>query len=275
MVLWPQGILVDLELRGKTAIVTGASRGIGRDVAIRLAGEGANVVLCSRDSGALKEVQRTLEPSGVTTLAIPMDVTKTAEVKKGIWEAKNKLGQVDILVNNAGEVSEGAWALRSEDLGDDDWAFSFDVNLLGAVRATREVAPLMKAQGGGAIVNVASIWGHEARPHLVDYLATKAALISFSKSMALKLIGDHIRVNCVCPGRIDTPLWQRAAKKLTDGSEEQSRAFLQAHASPLPIGRFGRAEEIASVVCFLASERASFVVGATWDADGGESIQAI
>jgi 3-oxoacyl-[acyl-carrier protein] reductase len=266
---------VDLELRGKTAIVTGASRGIGRDIAIRLAGEGAKVALCSRDSGALKEVQRELEPSGVLTLVIPMDVTKSAEVTNAIAQANKELGRVDILVNNAGDLSEGAWALKAEDLDDADWRFSFEANLLGAVHCTREVAPLMKRQGGGAIVNVASIWGHQARSHLVDYFATKAALISYSKSMALKLIDDHIRVNCVCPGRIDTALWQRAAKKLTDGSEKAAKQFLDSHARPLPIGRFGKAEEIASVVSFLASERASFVVGATWDVDGGESIQAI
>jgi len=266
---------VDLELRGKAAVVTGASRGIGRDIAIRLAAEGANVALCSRDSAALKEVRRAIEPSGVLAVPVPVDVTKAPQVKHAVQEAQRELGRVDILVNNAGDLSRGALELKSEDLDDEDWRSSFEVNLLGAVRFTREVAPLMREQGGGAMVNVASIWGHEARSHLVDYFATKAALISFSKSMALRLIGNNIRVNCVCPGRTDTLLWRNAAKKLTDGTEEKEKQFLEEHAGPLPIGRFGRPEEIASVVCFLASERASFVVGATWDVDGGESIQAI
>lgn len=266
---------MDLELRGRSALVTGASRGIGKDIAVRLASEGVNVALCSRDSAALKEVQREIEPSGVVALAIPMDVTKSAEVKQGVREASKKFGRVDILVNNAGDLSEGAWASKSEDLADADWKFSFEVNLMGAARCTREVAPLMRKQGGGAIVNVASIWGHEARPHLVDYFATKAALISYSRSMALKLIDDHIRVNCVCPGRVETALWQKAARIFTGGNEKRAKPWLEAHAKPLPIGRFGRVEEISSVVCFLASERASFVVGATWDVDGGETIQCI
>jgi 3-oxoacyl-[acyl-carrier protein] reductase len=266
---------MDLELRGKSAIVTGASRGIGREIAIRLAGEGANVALCARDSASLESVRKVIEPSGVLAVSLPVDVTKLGEVRDTVREVKKRFGRVDLLVNNAGDVSPGALELKSEDLADEDWKFAFDVNLLGAVRFVREVAPLMREQGGGAIVNVASIWGHEARAHLVDYFATKAALISYSKSMALRLIESHIRVNCACPGRIDTHLWRRAAKKLTDGSEERSKQFLEAHARPLPIGRFGRPEEIASVVSFLVSERASFVVGATWDVDGGESIQAI
>lgn len=266
---------MELGLRGKAAIVTGASRGIGRDIALHLAGEGANVALCSRDSATLSEVQRAIEPLGVVALALPMDVTKPVEVKRGIHEANKRFGRVDILVNNAGDLSEGAWAAKSEDLTDADWKFSFDVNLMGAARCTREVTPLMRKQGGGAIVNVASIWGHEARSHLVDYFATKAALVSYSRSMALKLIHDKIRVNCVCPGRIDTALWQKAARIFTGGDEKKFKPWLEAHAKPLPIGRFGRTEEIASVVCFLASDRASFVVGATWDVDGGETIQSI
>ena len=266
---------MDLGLRGKSAIVTGASRGIGRDIAFRLAGEGANVALCSRDSGALEEVRKAIEPSGVVALAIPMDVTRSGEVSQGVRDANKKFGRVDILINNAGDLSEGAWAAKSEDLADADWTFSFEVNLMGAARCTREVAPLMRKQGGGAIVNVASIWGHEARPHLVDYFATKAALVSYSRSMALKLLVDKIRVNCVGPGRVDTALWQKAARIFTGGNEEKFKPWLEAHAKPLPIGRFGRTEEISSVVCFLASEQASFVVGATWDVDGGETVQSI
>jgi len=266
---------MDLGLRGKSAIVTGASRGIGREIALSLAAEGANVALCSRDSAALEEVRRLIEPSGVRVAAIPVDVTKPPDVRHGVIEAKRQFGRVDILVNNAGDLSPGALALKSEDLEDADWRHSFEVNLLGAVRFTREVAPMMREQGSGAIVNIASIWGHEARSHLVDYFATKAAFISYSKSMALRLIPSHIRVNCVCPGRVDTSLWLKAAKKLTDGTEEKTKEFIQAHAQPLPIARFAQANEIASVVSFLASDRASFVVGATWDVDGGESIQAI
>ena len=113
----------------------------------------------------------------------------------------------------------------------------------------------MRKAAGGSIVNVSSIWGHRGRAHLADYVASKAALASFSKSMSLALISDRIRVNCVCAGRIETPLWHRAAREFTDGSSEKMSSFLKRHSDVIPIGRFGRAEEVANVVAFLCRTR--------------------
>jgi len=265
---------MDLALRGKVALVTGASRGIGRATAIELASEGANLGICGRDHDALEEVRAALAPFKGKVVPIEGDVTRPEDISRTVKELRKRLGRIDILVNNAGDLSAGAAALKSVDLSDEDWKFSLDTNYLSAVRFTREVAPVMRKQGGGSVVNVSSIWGHRGRSHLTDYIVTKAALASFSKSVALTLITDHIRVNCVCAGRIDTPLWARAGRLFTDGSPAAIAAFRKSHSEVVPIGRFGRAEEVAKVITFLASDAASYVVGSTWDVDGGETVNS-
>jgi NAD(P)-dependent dehydrogenase (short-subunit alcohol dehydrogenase family) len=267
---------MDLGLRGKVALVTGASRGIGRAIATEFAAEGSSVAACARNQNELAELVERLSVPQVRVVAVPADVARPNDVHRAVRNTVERLGRVDILVNNAGDLSPASVDARTVALGDpsdDDWKFSIDVNLLSAVRFTREVVPIMRTQGGGAIVNVASIAAHRGTPIFLDYSATKAAMRSYSKSMSLILVKDNIRVNCVCPGRIGTSVWDRLAGALAPGSgatpDQVKQAIIDNH---LALGRFGRPEEVAKVVVFLASDQASLVIGSSWDVDGGETV---
>ena len=230
---------MDLGLQGKVALVTGASRGIGRAIAVVLATEGAHVGICSRHRDGLEQVSTSPAPTNVKVVPIEADVTRAEDVSRAVKELMDRLGRIDLLVNNAGEISPGTYAGKSVDLSDQDWKFSFDVNLLSAVRFTREVAPIMRKQGGGAIVNIASIDAHRGEAVGVDYAATKAAMASFSKSSSIALLPDHIRVNCVCPGAVETALWDRQARAFTDGSAEAVAQFFKTWGDAVPLRRFG------------------------------------
>lgn len=267
---------MDLGLGGRVALITGASRGIGRAIATELAREGANVALCARSASDLAGLADQISLAHGKALAIPVDATDAEAVRRTVKETVQRLGRIDILVNNAGDLSPSATnpkTLTKGDPSDEDWAFSMDVNLLSAVRFTREVVPIMRSQHRGAIVNVASIAANRGTPIFIDYSATKAAMKSYSKSMSLILVRDGIRVNCVCPGRIDTSVWDRMAGALgavsQQAPEKVKQGIIDSH---LPLGRFGKPEEVAKVVTFLVSDQASLVVGSTWDVDGGETI---
>ncbi len=261
---------MDLGLQGRVALVTGASRGIGRAIAIGLATEGTDLGICSRHKGDLDQLGAVLASHKVKVVTVEADATQVEDVEHVVRTIAQGLGRIDILVNNVGEASPGTYGGKSVDLADSDWKFSVDVNLLSAVRFTREVAPIMEKQGGGVIVNIASIGAYMADPSSVDYNATKAAMVSYSGSMARTLLPKHIRVNCVCPGAVETSMWEREVRAYTDGSQEGAAKFLGGVSNAVPLGRFARPEEIASVVTFLVSDRASFVIGATWDVDGGQ-----
>ena len=247
---------MDLELKQKVALITGASRGIGRGIAAALAAEGCDIALVARGEERLREAEREIAALGVRTAAIVADVTVASDVERMVAETVERLGRVDILVNNAGG------SFPDDDAG---WEMAFHANIEAAVRATRAVVPQMRSQGGGSIVHLASIFGREAGGSL-PYNAMKAAMISHAKNSALALAPDKIRVNSIAPGSIRFPggSWDRRV----EADPEGMATFVEQN---IAMGRFGTVEEIANVVAFLCSPKASWITGACINVDGGQT----
>jgi 3-oxoacyl-[acyl-carrier protein] reductase len=247
---------MDLGLEGKTAIISGASRGIGRAIAMALAREGCRVGLISRGGPDLEAA--VAEAGGV---ALVGDVTTEAGVGEVVAAALGALGGVDILVNNVGGSAARTWA----DCDENDLRNILDRNLWPAFRLSRALVPQMQARGGGAIVMISSIWGREGGGG-PSYNVAKAAEISLAKAMARDLAKDNIRVNSVAPGSILFPGggWEKRQKNDPAGIA----AFVERE---LPFGRFGKPEEVANVVTFLCSPAANWVHGACVVVDGGQS----
>ena len=247
---------MDLGLRGKAAIVTGGSRGIGRSIALRLAEEGAGVAICARSEPALRETEAELRGRSVPVYAAVCDVADHGALDGFLEAARAKLGRLDILVNNpSGFV-----------FADDPsaWEATLNVDLMAAVRASWKAVPWIASAGGGAIVHISSIAGLEAGGFPPSYAAAKAALVSHAKSLAVALAPQKIRVNSVAPGSIEFPggLWEQ----IRHGNPELYGAVLKT----IPWGRMGKPEEVADVVAFLVSERASWVTGDCIIVDGAQ-----
>jgi len=257
---------MDLGLKGKAAIVTAASKGIGKAVAVELAKEGANVSICARGKEDLEQAAEEIRKQGVQAVAVQGDVTKPDDIRRVIDETIQAFNRIDVLVNNAGD----AWLGHSVDTTDEEWEYSTAVTLYSAVRFTRGVVPHMRKQGGGRIINMASVSGHSMLGGLADYQAAKAAMLAYSKTMSIDLAADNILVNCVCPALIHTPLWDRLADSLVPAVGKTREEVFQNLANQLlVIKRYGTVEEVSGLVAFLASERASFITGSAYDVDGG------
>jgi 3-oxoacyl-[acyl-carrier protein] reductase len=253
---------VDLRLTDKVAIVTGSSRGIGKAIAAGLAAEGCRVTVCARDADALERAAVELRGAGAKVLAVVADVGKPEDDVRVVAETARAFGRIDILVNNVGGARAAGPFLETADTA---WQTALDLNLMAAVRCGRLVVPEMQKVGGGAIINISSIWGREAGG-TATYNAVKAAEISLAKSLARELAPLNIRVNSVAPGSIffTGGSWDRRMQADPEGIS----AFMKRE---IPSGRFGKPEEVADVVVFLSSERASWVTGACIPVDGGQS----
>ena len=256
---------MDLRLAGKVAMVSGASRGIGRAIALGLADEGCRVSVCARRQAQLDATAREVQRRGSEVLAVRRDVTDEAEARGWVDETLDRFGGVDILVNNVGGSRPGGNLRASRD----DWRAGFDLNFFSALDLCRLVVPAMQDRGAGCVVNIASIYGREWGGPMT-YNAAKAAMISLSKEMARELAPAGIRVNSVAPGSILFPggAWEQRRIENPDGIA----AFVEAE---LPAGRFGTPEEVADVVVFLSSERAGWVSGACVTVDGCQSRSLI
>lgn len=246
-----------ITLEGKTAIVTGASRGIGRAIALGYAEAGADVALVARSEDALAEVAAAVRAVGRTALALPCDVTDRDAVRRTVDAAVDGLGRVDVLVNNAGGTS---FAVPFPELRFEGWEKVMRLNVEAAVHVTQALAPHLLERGSGSVVNVASIAALGGTPALTPYGAAKAALLSLTRSLAMEWGPSGVRVNALCPGWTATEL----NRKLWE-DEQVSRDMMR----DVPMGRWAQAEEMVGAAVFLASDAASYVTGQALVVDGG------
>ena len=258
---------MDLGIQGRTALITGASRGIGRAVALRLAKEGARVVLCARNEEPLLALLDEIVALGAEGLSVPCDVTDPGAPDYLLSRLTDGFPGVDILVNNAG----AAIPRKLLDTVDSEWISGLELNLLSAVRFTRACLPWMLSNHWGRVINVSSTTAKLADPAFPIYGAAKAALLNFSKTVAAAYAADGVRCNCVLPGITRTELVEanlESASAATGVSEEEVMKRMIKR-WPIPAGRIGEPEEIADAIAFLASANAGWITGTTLAIDGG------
>ncbi|MBI4573758.1 MAG: SDR family oxidoreductase [candidate division NC10 bacterium] len=257
---------MELGLKGKVVLVTGASRGIGRAIALVFAAEGCRLALASRTPSALAAVAEEVEALGSEARHWATDVTDPTQVETLVRNVCRAWGGIDVLVNNAG----GGYAKAFEAVGDEEWERIVNLNLFSAIRLSRAVLPSMKERGDGQIINIAALSGRVPRLGQIASNAAKAALINFTESLAAEVASHGIRVNAVCPAAILTERWQqRVAHYGKEHGLSIEQAMTALAGKGIPLGRFGLPEEVASAVVFLASERAGFITGVSIFVDGG------
>jgi NAD(P)-dependent dehydrogenase (short-subunit alcohol dehydrogenase family) len=254
---------MDLGLDGKGAIVTGGTQGIGQATALRLAKEGAGVVICARGRDLLDATVAQVRAAGGRAHPVAADVATPEAAGRIVEEALKAFGRIDILVNNAGTSATGAF----ESVTDAAWQADFDLKLFGAVRLIREAVPHMKQQGGGRIVNVTNIGAKQPAAGSMPTTVTRAAGLAMTKALSKELAPHQILVNAVCIGLIRAGQHEKTAARRGIDVEE----LYETMGRNVPIGRVGRAEEAANVIAFLASAAASFVSGTSINLDGGAS----
>lgn len=251
-----------MRLQGKTALITGAARGIGRAIAEAYVAEGAKVAIADRLAHEAAETAAALGPNA---MAVTMDVTDIGSIAAGVASVESAWGGVDILVNNAGIFNMAS----IDKVTVEDYRRQYDVNVGGTIFAIQAVVPGMKKRGGGAIINFSSQAGRRGEPNIVLYCSTKAAVISITQSLALELAKDNIRVNAIAPGVIDTPMWDVVDAQFAKYEGKAPGQKKREVGLAVPMGRMGLPEDIAGPCVFLASEDARYVTAQTLNVDGG------
>jgi NAD(P)-dependent dehydrogenase (short-subunit alcohol dehydrogenase family) len=254
---------------GRRAVVTGASAGIGAAVVRGLVARGVTVACCARSQPGLDELLASMPDSSArermhTYVADMGDAESTSAFLEAV---ASDVGDADIVVNNVGASPSRNFLYMS----DDDWSSLFQLNLMSAVRCTRAFLPSMRRQQWGRVVMVSTGAAKNPDASLIDYAASKAAMVSVAKSLARKYGADNVLVNSVLPGLVHTSMWDRAAGEIAASSGTSVESVFASRSANVPLGRFGTPEEIANVVLFLCSEQASYVNGAAIDVDGGRA----
>jgi 3-oxoacyl-[acyl-carrier protein] reductase len=263
---------VELGLAGRQAIVTGGSKGLGKAIAAELLAEGASVAICSRHADELAETAAELRQAASLgrdgqaqqLLALPCDVTDPAQVTDFVAAAAAALGGLDILVNNAGGARPGRFAT----LTDDDWHEDIEVKLFSQIRCIRAALPHLRASAAPRIINVNALYARYPDPAFLASSVNRASCLNLSKALSIELGAEGILVNSVNIGFVETPQWENIHRQRAPEMPAEE-FFGQLAKTEVPLGRFGQAEEVSGLVAFLASERASYIAGASIDVGGG------
>jgi 3-oxoacyl-[acyl-carrier protein] reductase len=257
---------MDLGLKGKVALVAGASQGMGRAAALGFAREGASVAICARGETPLNEAAQMIrQETGGDVLVMAADMTKAEDIQRFVNGAAERFGRLDVIVNNAGGPPPGEFMRFT----DEDWLNAFNLSFMSTMRMTRAAVPHMRKVGGGRVINITSYSVKEPIAGLVLSNAIRSGVIGLAKTLSRELARDNILINNVCPGRIDTERAQKLNKARAERLKRPVEEINREMAAEVPLGRYGTAEEAADLIVFLGSERASYITGTTIQIDGG------